>query len=359
MQSGRHALRLTRCCSVFVPPVIRSSMSSPSAPADLAITIEDVKRARERIAGKASITPVLTCSTMDRLATEAARRADPAAPAVQLFFKCENLQRIGAFKFRGAVNAVQACRQACATDEERSKLVFVTHSSGNHAQALAHAATLCGNRSIIVMPHNAPQVKVDAVRDYGAEIVRCDNTQAAREAMAEIQTKMHAPMSRFVPPYDDPLVMAGQGTLALELLEQVPNLDALVVPVGGGGMLSGVALAARETKPDLRVYAAEPKDADDAYQSIRAGERIPLPKPTQTVCDGLRTSLGLLTYPVIRNKVSGVVTASEEEVIKHMKLVFERMKIVIEPSAAVSATQQHTTRMHASQTRQFDSTCAV
>jgi threonine dehydratase len=304
-----------------------------------AIDVDDVRAAAKRIAGSAHVTPVMTCDTMDRLASAAAREsrgeaADAAAdPELALFFKCENLQKIGAFKFRGATNAV---RKALEKNGGDKRLVVVTHSSGNHAQALALAAKQAGIRSVIVMPENAPQVKVDGVRGYGGEVVFCASTQAARELAANEQVTKHAPHSLLVPPYDFGDVMAGQGTLALELLEQAPNLDALIVPVGGGGMLSGVCIAAKAVNPHIRIYAAEPRMADDTFQSITHSERIPLPAPSSTVADGLRTSLGDLTYPVIRDQVSGVIRVEEDEIVRAMKLVFERMKLVIEPSAGVS-----------------------
>jgi threonine dehydratase len=312
-------------------------MSSPVAHG---VTIADVRGARERIAGIAHITPVLTSNTFDLLASNAAAASSTtpaetsltAGPAVSLFFKCELFQKIGAFKFRGAVNAIKL---ALASSSSPEKLVVVTHSSGNHAQALALAGRMLGVRAIIVMPRNAPQVKVNAVRGYGGEIVQCENTQASRESTADAQVALHAPYGVLIPPYDSHDIMAGQGTLALEFLEQVADLDALVVPVGGGGMLSGVCIAAKAINPAIRIYAAEPAEADDAFQSLTKGERIPLPAPTSTVADGLRTSLGLLTYPILRDHVSGVILASEEEIVTTMKLVMERMKIVIEPSAAV------------------------
>lgn len=235
------------------------------------------------------------------------------------------------------MNAVEL---ALSNASDPSKLVVVTHSSGNHAQALALASHQKGVRSIIIMPSNTPQVKVNAVREYGGEIIFCEPNQAAREKAASEAVAQYAPHSLLISPYDHPWVMAGQGTIGLELLDQVPNLDALIVPVGGGGMLSGICIAAKSLNPSLRIYAAEPLDANDAFESLTSNERVPLPQPTQTVADGLRTSLGLLTYPILRDHVSGVITVTEEEIVKHMKLVFERMKIVIEPSAAV---RQHTT----------------
>lgn len=241
-------------------------------------------------------------------------------------------QKVGAFKFRGAVNAVKLALAAAA---DPTKLIVVTHSSGNHAQALALAAQMLGVRAIIVMPKSTLAVKVAAVRGYGGEVVLCENTQQAREATAVEQVALNAPHAVLLPPYDHVDIIAGQGTLALELLEQARDLDALIVPVGGGGMLAGVCVAAKAVNPHIRIYAAEPQEADDAFQSLTSGERIPLADTSTTVADGLRTSLGLLTYPILRDHVSGVLVALEREIVDAMRLVMERMKIVIEPSAAV------------------------
>jgi len=277
-------------------------------------TLADIRAARERIAPFAHRTPALTCATIDRLV------------GAEVVFKCENLQKVGAFKYRGATNAVQSLD---ATTAARG---VATHSSGNHAQALALAARVRGIPAIIVMPRTAPAVKRDAVAGYGAEIVTCEPTLQSREdTLAEVVARTGA---HFVHPYNDPRVVAGQGTAALELLEQAPDLDTVMTPVGGGGLLSGTAIAVTETAPGVRVLAAEPAGADDAARSLVAGEIVPSVDP-QTVCDGLLTSLGTLTFPIIRDRVQAIVTVSDEAVIRAMRLVWERMKLVIEPSAAV------------------------
>jgi threonine dehydratase len=243
----------------------------------------------------------------------------------QVFMKCENLQKVGAFKFRGASNAVWSL-----TDEEAARGV-VTHSSGNHAQALALAAKMRGIPAYIVMPSNAPQVKKNAVAGYGGQITFCEPTLEARESTMEgIRQRTGASV---VHPYDNERVMAGQGTAALELLEEVPDLDVIIAPVGGGGLLSGTSVAATETKKGIRVIAAEPEMADDAFRSMQAGKIIPSQNP-KTIADGLLTSLGVLTYPVIKERVEQVVTVSEAGIVESMKFIWERAKIVIEPSAA-------------------------
>jgi threonine dehydratase len=244
----------------------------------------------------------------------------------ELYFKCENFQKVGAFKFRGACNAVFSL-----SDQEASRGVG-THSSGNHAAALALAARLRGVPAYIVMPENASEVKKAAVSGYGAQIFLCQPSEAGREErMAEVLEETSA---TFVHPSNDPLVIAGQGTAALELLEEVPDLDVVMAPVGGGGLLSGTALAVAGLSPDTRVIGAEPEGADDAYRSLQVGRIIPSVNP-QTVADGLLTSLGSNTFPIIRERVEQIVTVSEEAIIAGMRHAWERMKIVIEPSAAV------------------------
>jgi threonine dehydratase len=244
----------------------------------------------------------------------------------QLFFKCENLQKAGAFKFRGACNTVFSL-----SDTEVSRGV-ATHSSGNHAAALALAAQMRDVEAFIVMPRNAPPVKRAAVAGYGGNIVYCEATLEAREeALAEVVQKTGA---TFVHPYNDPRVIAGQGTAALELLEEVPDLDVVMAPVGGGGLLSGTALAASALSPETRVIGAEPEGADDAYRSLQARRIIPSVNP-QTVADGLLVSLGDLTFSIIQVHVEQIVTVSEEEIVAAMRHVWERMKIIIEASAAV------------------------
>jgi threonine dehydratase/serine racemase len=280
-----------------------------------AISLGDVRAAAKRIAGQAHRTPVTTCRTLDRLA------------ARELFFKCEQLQKVGAFKFRGACNAVLSLSDAAAARG------VATHSSGNHAQALALAARTRGVAAHIVMPSTARAVKRRAVEGYGARIVECAPTLAAREATAA--QVIEETGATFIHPYDQAEIMAGQGTVGLELLEQVGELDAIVAPVGGGGLLSGVCIAATESNPRLRVFGAEPLGADDAARSKRAGRLIPQTAP-QTIADGLLTSLGQLTWPVVRDRVEEVITVSEEEIVHAMRLAWERAKLLIEPSAAVA-----------------------
>ena len=260
-------------------------------------------------------TAVLTCRSIDQIC------------GASLFFKCENFQKVGAFKARGATNAVYSLK------ENELKNGVATHSSGNHAAAIAYAARCRGTGAYVVMPENSSPVKIAAVRGYGAEIIFCKPTQQAREAA--LQQVIEKTGAIFIHPYNDNRVIAGQGTATLELLEQVPELEAIITPVGGGGLLSGTALAAAATRPEIAVYGAEPAGADDAYRSLQAGHIIPMEKP-DTIADGLRTSLGDLTFPVIRDYASGIITVSEKTIIEAMRLVWERMKIIIEPSSAVA-----------------------
>ncbi|RJP32665.1 MAG: pyridoxal-phosphate dependent enzyme [Phycisphaerales bacterium] len=280
-----------------------------------AATLEDVRRAHGRIHRFVHRTPVLTCVSIDRIAGR------------RLFFKCENFQKVGAFKFRGACNAIlQLPQAACGRG-------VVTHSSGNHAQAVALAASVQGIAAHVVMPISAAAVKRRAVEEYGAAVYPCEPTLAARERVAaEVAERTGA---TFIPPFDHPHVIAGQGTAALELLEAVPQLDAIVAPVGGGGLLSGTCIAARGIDPAIRVFAGEPAGADDAARSLAAGRLIPQTAPN-TIADGLLTSLGEYTWPIIRDHVAGIITVSDDEIRAAMRLVWERMKIVIEPSAAVA-----------------------
>lgn len=274
----------------------------------------DIVEAHGVIKKYAHRTPVLTSSTFDGMT------------GARLFFKCENFQKVGAFKFRGACNAVMTLN-----DEEATKGV-ATHSSGNHAQALALSAKLKGIKAYIVMPENAPTAKVNAVRDYGAEVIFCEATLPAREStLQEVIEKTGAVL---IHPYNDPRIICGQGTASIELLEDYPDLDMILAPVGGGGLLSGTAIAAKGINPDIKVIGTEPEEADDAYRSYKAGELIPL-QGTTTIADGLRTSLGTLTFEVIRNTVDDVVTVSEEAIINAMRLIWERMNIIVEPSCAV------------------------
>jgi threonine dehydratase len=245
----------------------------------------------------------------------------------RLFFKCENVQKAGAFKFRGASNAV------FSLSEEEAGNGVATHSSGNHGAALSLAARMRGIPAHIVMPNTAPKIKQAAVKGYGGIITTCEPTLASRETtLDKVVVRTGA---TFIHPYNDPRVIAGQGTCALEFLEQIPDLDIITAPVGGGGLLSGTAVAVTETSPATKVVGAEPKNADDAYRSLQAGQIIPSQDP-QTVADGLRTSLGELTFAVISKKVERIVTVSEEAIVGVMRHVWERMKIIIEPSSAVA-----------------------
>lgn len=282
--------------------------------ATASVTFDDVRCAQERIRPHVHRTPVLTCGTLDRMA------------GARLFFKAESLQKAGAFKYRGATNAVQALVPA-----EAARGV-ATHSSGNHAQALSLAARVRGIAAEIVMPSGAPRAKVAAVEGYGGRITFCEPTLEARErALQEI---LAATGAVAVHPYDDARVVAGQGTAALELLEDVPELDAIVAPVGGGGLLSGSAIAAHGTRESIRVIGAEPELADDACRSLQEGRRLP-PLPPVTVADGLRTALGAITFPIIRERVERIALASDFEILEAMRLLWERAKIIVEPSGAV------------------------
>jgi threonine dehydratase len=281
----------------------------------MAVTLQDIRHAARRIKPFIHRTPVLVNHSLN------------ARVGAAVYLKCENLQKVGAFKFRGAANAVWSLSDETAVGG------VCTHSSGNHAQALALAARMRGIPAYIVMPNNAPAVKKNAVAGYGGQITFCEPTLEARETTLErIRRDTGA---NVVHPYNDERVIAGQGTAAMELLEDVPDLDVILAPVGGGGLLSGTSIAATEIRPGIRVIAAEPEMADDAYRSIQAGEIIPSLHP-KTIADGLLTSLGTLTYPVIRQRVEQIVTVSEQGIIDAMKFIWERAKIIIEPSAAVA-----------------------
>jgi threonine dehydratase len=278
-------------------------------------SLEAIRAAAERIAPHIHRTPVLTCASLDEMA------------GAQLFFKCENLQKTGSFKIRGATNAVFSL-----SDKEAARGV-VTHSSGNHAAALALAARRRGIAAWIVMPRNAPAIKCRAVERYGGKITFCEPTLAARETAArEILERTGAVM---IHPYDDDRIIAGQGTAALELLEEVPELDYVLAPVSGGGLLGGTAIAAKSLRPEARVIGCEPAGADDAFRSLAEGRLVPMANP-QTIADGLRASLAERTFAILRERVDAIHTVSEEEIVAAMRLVWERMKIIIEPSSAVA-----------------------
>ncbi len=277
-------------------------------------SLEDIRQAHRRIEPFIHRTPVLTSGTIDRMA------------GGEIFFKCENLQKAGAFKIRGACNAV------FSLSDDEAKRGVATHSSGNHAAALALAARWRGIPAHVVMPENSPHVKKLAVAGYGAEIVFCKPTLEARErALAEVVARTGA---AFIHPYNDLRVITGQGTAAIELCEQVQDLDLVVAPVGGGGLLSGTAVAVTLVSPKTAVIAAEPERADDAYRSFKSGHIVPSLDPN-TIADGLRTSLGDLTFPIIQRYVRDIVLVSEEAIVEAMRCLWERMKILVEPSAAV------------------------
>jgi len=282
------------------------------APRELGVS--DVEAAATRLRGVAHRTPVLTSRTLD------------ARAGAQVFLKCENLQRMGAFKFRGAYNRI-----AQLTPEQRSGGV-VAYSSGNHAQGVALAAKLLGVPAAIVMPHDAPAAKVAATREYGADVIFYDRASHNRAEIAEGIARERGAV--LVPPYDDPEIIAGQGTVALEFVEEVAGLDALLVPVGGGGLLAGCALAATARRPGIALYGVEPEAGDDFARSFVENRRIEIAVP-KTIADGQQTtSPGLLTFPIVKRLCAGFYTVSDDEIRVAMRFAFERLKLVIEPSGA-------------------------
>ena len=292
---------------------------------EYAANIESIRAAQRRIDPFIRRTPVLTSATLDDFSGR------------RLWFKCELLQTTGSFKFRGATNAIRMLDDAVATRG------VVTHSSGNHAQALALAARMRGIPAHVVMPSNSAEIKKAAVRGYGAEIIECEPTLEARESTAAAVIARTG--GTMVPPFNHPNVIAGQGTIALEFLDECPQLDAIVVPLGGGGLISGIAIAAKALNPSILIIGAEPEFAGDGAASKRLGSIQPAMKPV-TIADGLRTSLGPLTFPVVRDLVDEIVLVSEDEIAAHMRLVWERMKVTIEPSAAVGVAVACSTWMH-------------
>lgn len=277
-------------------------------------SISDIKRAHTRIARHILQTPVLTSHSIDEMV------------GARVFFKCENFQKVGAFKMRGAVNAIFSIRP-----EDRVR-GFATHSSGNHAQAVALASKLAGVKAYIVMPDNSAEVKKNAVIGYGAEVVFCEPTLKSREETLKRLIKQTG--ATFIPPYNDPAIIAGQATAAKELMEEVVDLHFILAPVGGGGLVSGTALACHYLSPSTKVLGAEPEKANDAWRSMMEGKIIPSKNP-DTIADGLRTSLGPLTFEIIRRHVKEIITVSEQEIVDAMRIIWERMKIIVEPSCAV------------------------
>jgi len=280
-----------------------------------ATSIDDVRAAAGRIKGVGHRTPILTSQTLDEMAGR------------KLFFKCENFQKVGAFKLRGGWNAV-----SMLSDEEAAKGVC-THSSGNHAQAVAFSAMKRGIASYIVMPNNVPDVKLDAVKGYGANIILCEPTLEARETTLDEITKKTG--AQVIHPFNNPNVIAGQGTAALEMIEDLGTLDAMIAPIGGGGLMSGTCVTTRSLLPEAKLFGAEPAGADDAYRSLKEGKIIPQTDP-DTICDGLLTSLGEYTWNILKDHLEAIYTVTDDEVINAMRLVWERMKIIIEPSSATA-----------------------
>jgi threonine dehydratase len=285
---------------------LEAALGSPS--------LADVQEAGARIAPHVHRTPVMTCKAIDAMVN------------ASLHFKCENLQKVGAFKFRGACNTLLSLSKAELANG------IATHSSGNHGAAVALAAELRGTSSVVVMPSNTSAVKQAAVAHYGARIVHCEPNEASRTQM--LKSILEDEGRTLVHPFDDVRVIAGQGTAALEFIEQVPDLDMIITPVGGGGLLSGTATAVAALSPATKIIGAEPAGADDTYRSFRAGHIIPVGVP-DTIADGLRTTVGELTFPIIARHVSEIVTVSEEAIVEAMRITWQRSKLVIEASAAV------------------------
>lgn len=275
---------------------------------------DDISAAHSRIRTLVHRTPVLSSVSVNKIL------------GAEIFFKCENLQKVGAFKFRGASNSV------FSLDDETALKGVATHSSGNHAAALALAARMRGIDAHIVMPRTAPEIKKVAVAGYGAQITYCEPTLQAREDT--LQKVVEKTGATIIHPYNFAPVICGQGTAAVEFLEEIPDLDIIMTPVGGGGLLSGTSISAKAMRPGIKVIAGEPKNADDAWRSFKSGVLQPSVNPN-TIADGLLTSLGDLTFRIILQNVDDIITVSEENIVKAMRLIWERMKIIIEPSAAV------------------------
>jgi len=292
--------------------MFKAQMLSPSQL--IAIEFDKIRAAHEQIRAHVHRTPVLTSERLNRVSV------------ASLFFKCENFQKIGAFKARGATNAV------FSLDDTVARRGVATHSSGNHGAAVARAAKLRGIPAHIVMPSNSAQVKVRAVEGYGAHVVFCKPTEKAREEKCAAVIKKTG--ATLIHSFENEHVIAGQGTAAVELLEDIPKLDVLMSPVGGGGLLSGTAIAAKSMRPKIKVIAVEPANADDAAQSFRAGRRLVTEKKF-TIADGLRTNVGERTFPIIQRYVDDIVTVSEEAIVSAMRKIWETMKVIIEPSSAV------------------------
>ena len=278
------------------------------------VTLEDVRQAEAHVASYAHRTPVVSSQSLNRIVGH------------DVFFKCENFQKTGAFKFRGAINSISHL-----TDQQRQSGV-VTHSSGNHAGALAAAAKLFGIKAHIVMPSTSSRVKKAAVIEYGANVIECEPTLESRlEVSSQVQSETGATM---IPPFNHPHVIAGQATSALEFHDQVPGLETIVAPVGGGGLISGTCISTRALAPNCRIFGGEPAGADDAFRSKASGN-LETNETVNTIADGLRTTLGDLTWPFVRDEVEKIITVTDEEITSAMQLLFDRTKLLVEPSSAV------------------------
>ena len=279
------------------------------------LTLKDIELAHERIRPFIHRTPILTNSSLNKLA------------GAELFFKCENFQKAGSFKIRGATNTVELL-----SDSELKRGIATT-SSGNHGAALSMAVSRRGGSTKVVMPHNTPKIKVENVKRNGGEVVWCEPDQKFRESV--LKDVVEETAATVVHPYNDERIMAGQGTCAKEILEDVPTIDCIVSPVSGGGLLSGSLVAAKNMKNSVKVFGAEPEEADDAYQSLKQGKIVPN-KTINTICDGLRAEIGSKTFPVIQNLVDEIIPVSEKDIIESLQMIWERMKIIVEPSCSIS-----------------------
>ena len=279
------------------------------------LTLKDIELAHERIRPFIHRTPILTNSSLNKLA------------GAELFFKCENFQKAGSFKIRGATNTVELL-----SDSELKRGIATT-SSGNHGAALSMAVSRRGGSTKVVMPRNTPKIKVENVKRNGGEVVWCEPDQKFRESV--LKDVVEETAATVVHPYNDERIMAGQGTCAKEILEDVPTIDCIVSPVSGGGLLSGSLVAAKNMKNSVKVFGAEPEEADDAYQSLKQGKIVPN-KTINTICDGLRAEIGSKTFPVIQNLVDEIIPVSEKDIIESLQMIWERMKIIVEPSCSIS-----------------------
>ncbi|KAI6659915.1 Serine racemase [Oopsacas minuta] len=286
---------------------------------DVPPTVDDIRKAAETIKPFIYRTPIMTSTSLDEM------------HGFNFYFKCENFQRTGSFKFRGCMNAVT---NVCLNRD--TPPILVAFSSGNHAQAVAKTAQLKGLKAHIVMPSYSPAVKINSVKDFGGSVYGCGTLMPEIMSKIEEVKKEQGENAVMIHPYDNPYVMAGQGTVGLEILEQVPNVDAIVVAVSGGGLISGICIAVKSIKPSVKIYAAEPENVGDKYRSFLAKKRIPMESRPKTIADGLTAPIGSLTWPVLQEHLTDVIPVTEEEIISAMYLSWERLKIIVEPSAAAA-----------------------